>query len=190
MDRKRWRQAWIYLALGLLALANGGCLVAAAGVAAGGGAAGYAYYKGNICQEYNATFDDTWAAVHTALNELGLPILNEERTGPTGFAVSRTGEGDRVRIALDVFNSPIPVEGPVTRVGVRVATFGDQPLSDRILNQVGAHLVARQPSAPSSPTTIQPPPPPGSPPPARPITPAAFTPQTVEPPLVNPTPGK
>ncbi len=155
-DRKSIPKGALYLALAGLALANSGCLLAAAGVA-GGAAAGYAYCKGKVCETYNANFDDSMAATHTALTELGMPILQTQRDGTSGFIESRTADGDRIRISLRELTSKIPAEGQITRVGVRVATFGDQPVSDRILDQVGLHL------APATASGTQPAPPPATP---------------------------
>ncbi len=138
--RIRYRHAATAVLL-LLALTNSGCLLATAGIA-GGAVAGYAYSKGKLCDTYNANGDDTWAATRTALAELGMPIVNEERQGTEGFIESRTADGDRVRIYVQAESSKIPAEGQVSRVCVRIATFGDRPVSDRILDQVGMHLVA------------------------------------------------
>ena len=49
----------------------------------------------------------------------------------------------------------IPAEPTITRVSVRVATFGDKPVSNRILDQVDAHLVRAGTAAP--PLAAQPP---------------------------------
>ncbi len=162
--------------LGAVALGNAGCLLVAAGVA-GGAAASYAYYQGKLCMAYDANFDDTRSAVHTALNELGMPLVKEEQEKSETFIESRTADGDRVRIYLDVIKSPIPAEGPLTRVCIRVAMFGDHPVSHRIFDQFGAHLVAvpmpttANPPALGAPQPIEPqsgprpPAPPESPPP-------------------------
>jgi hypothetical protein len=128
-----------YLVLVVLTLANSGCLLAVAG-AAGGAAVGYAYYMGKLCETFGASFDDTWAATRTALAELAMPIVKEERKASEGFIESRTADGECVRIHLQAETSKIPAEGQITRVCVRVATFGDHPVSDRVLNQVGVHL--------------------------------------------------
>jgi hypothetical protein len=144
MDKLRWnwnRAAFVLLAI--VASGQSGCLLVAAG-AAGGAAAGYAYYNGRVCQSFVANFEDAWAASHTALGELGMPILKEERQTACGVIKTQTSDGDRIRIALDVIPSRIPAEGSLTRICVRVATFGDHPVSERILYQVGAHLVASQ----------------------------------------------
>jgi Protein of unknown function (DUF3568) len=144
------------LIIAALAFLQGGCLLVAAG-AAGGAAAGYAYYKGKICESYLANFEDAWAATHSALAELGMPILHEERHADNGVIKTQTSDGDRVRIALDVIPSRIPADGPSTRICVRVGTFGDHPVSERVLYQVGVHLVPAPPARPGpvlTPTTM------------------------------------
>jgi len=174
MDKLRW--SWSRAACLLLAVAaagQSGCLLVAAG-AAGGAAAGYAYYNGRVCQSFVANFEDAWAATHAALGELGMPVLSEERQTGCGIIKTQTSDGDRIRVAVDVIPSRIPAEGSLTRICIRVATFGDHPVSERILCQVGAHLVA-------SPFTL---PPAGSPALQAPIVPQTPSP-TSEPPLTS-----
>jgi hypothetical protein len=172
-----------------LAVANSGCLLVAAG-AAGGAAAGYAYYKGKVCETYTASLDDTALALRTALGELGMPILSEKREGTSGSLESRTAAGDRVRIQLEAEASKIPADGQVTRLCVRVATFGDELVSARVLTQVGFHL------APAAAVSQQA----TTPPAASPViqagasspAPTSSLPQTAPPPLLpaEPVPAK
>jgi len=129
-----------YALLLVVTLANSGCLLIAAG-AAGGAAVGYAYANGRVYETYNANLNDAWAATETALRELGMPIVKEERKGDGGFLESRSADNATVRIYVDALASKIPAEGPLSRVSVRVATFGDKPFSNRLLDQVGMHLV-------------------------------------------------
>jgi hypothetical protein len=161
-----------------VALANSGCccLLVGAGVAgvAGGAGTGYAYCKGKVCETYHADFEDAWAATRTALADLGLPVVKEKHA--KGFLESRTAQGKRVRLYVKAQPSKLPAEGPLTRVCVRVAVFGDQAVSARLLDQVGRHLVPVHllgpPLAPSP-----------SPGPVQPAAPAALPPQTAAPPL-------
>ena len=158
-----------YLVLAGVALTGSGCVAAAIGVAAGGAAAGgYLYYRGKVNQDYVANLDDVWAASHTALQELGMPVVKEERGTTTATMESKTADGERVYLNMEMENSRIPAEGATTRVGVRVGTFtlGDQVVSERILDQVGAHLKpATQAAAP--PQTPPPPLLPAEPAPAQ-----------------------
>jgi len=132
-----------YLILGaLLAIVNSGCLAAAVGAcAAGAGMTANAYVKGKVCHLYVADLNDAVAATHAALSELGLPLEKEHVKPNSAVLRTRTGDGDRVRIILASEPSRIPADGAMTRISVRVGTFGDHPLSDRILMQIGAHLV-------------------------------------------------
>jgi hypothetical protein len=122
----------------LLALAPGGCAVVAVGAAAGGGAAAFAYYKGKVCDEYPAGIADTHAAVKTALLELHMPVLKDDVQQTTGTIESRTSDDASVSIALETVSSRIPAEGTATRVCVRVGTFGDGPVSNRIHDQISS----------------------------------------------------
>jgi hypothetical protein len=143
-----------YLLLATLALGNSGCLAVAVGTAAAGGAVGYAYYKGNVNQEFNAGFNETWAAAQLALADLGLPLVAAGRsTEVDGFLESRTGEGEAIRVSLETRPGKVPAEGPVTRVHVRVAWFGDRPLSDRLLAQVQTRLMTPAPATAAPATT-------------------------------------
>jgi hypothetical protein len=137
----------ICLVVTCVALANSGCLLIAAG-AAGGAALGYAYYQGKVVGDYTASFTDSWAACHTALAELGMPVTSEHNDGVTGYVESRRADGDHVRIDLETEASQVPAEGALTRIGVRVATFGDRPLSERVLMQIGLHLAPAAEAAP------------------------------------------
>ena len=126
--RKWVRPGW--LLLGLLALVNAGCLVAAAGVAAGAGAAGYLYYNGLLYRDYHAGLADTLAAVRAALVELQFPISGEKTDTGSAFVKTRTSDGHTVRIYLDTVPSPIPAEGVMTRLGIRVGVTGDEGAGD------------------------------------------------------------
>jgi hypothetical protein len=128
-------------------LANAGCLLVAAG-AAGGAAVGYAYCKGKVSATYNAGLGDTMAASCKAMEELGLPILKKSVDAQSGCIASRTGDGDKVRIYVDTEAARLPALGPTTRVCVRVATFGDHPLSCQILDQISLHLAPLPPDRP------------------------------------------
>src|SRR5262249_44787035 len=44
------------------------------------------------------------------------------------------------RVYIDALAGKFSAEAVQTRVCVRVATFGDRPVSERILDQVGLHL--------------------------------------------------
>lgn len=145
----------VLLVLAAVSFLQSGCLLAAAGLA-GAAAAGTAYAKGKICALYNARPNDAWAATRQAVAEMGMPILEEEYDGREGMIRTRTAEGDLVRIYLEARTSGIPSDGgPITKICIRVATFGDWPLSERIMAQIGAHLAPPQVVA-AQPPAVQP----------------------------------
>jgi hypothetical protein len=177
-NKTRWwqgRASWLILAA--IAATQSGCLAAAAGCAAGAGA-GYAYYKGRVDRDYTANRDDVWAALHTSLGELQMPVVKEEREADEDHIETRTAEGDKVKIYVEVHKSAIPAEGDISKVSVRVATWGDSVVSSRVLDQVDRHLmpgipVQGQPIQPVSATGVPAPPTPSGAPTQSPPPPLA-----------------
>lgn len=192
----------LFSALALLALVHGGCLWIAAG-AAGGAAVGAAYYYGKDCQAFPSSLDDSAAATRTALADLGMPVLEEQREGGSAFIKSQTGDGDPVRVYLDPEGSKFPADGPLTKLTVRVGAFGDHPVSNRVLDQIGAHLAPAALVSAVQPATVVPASATGQgPAPIKPVSatsaapvitppappPGAFPPTTAPPPELPPEP--
>jgi hypothetical protein len=138
--------------LGLVALSGAGCLAVVGAAAVGGGIAGYAYYKGRVIQDFPASLAEVESATVLALQDLKLPP-GEKHVPPTPTGGSppeisittSTADQATVTIVMEPAASRLPGEGLVTRVGVRVGTFGDQVLSQRILAQVAARLAQKNP---------------------------------------------
>jgi hypothetical protein len=147
------RTVWLGLAV-LLAVGGSGCLAAAVGAAAGGAAAGYLYYEGNVERDYAADPPDVRAAAHKALAELQMPVESETVDGTDATIVSRTADNDKVTIKLSTHPSAVQAEGNLTKVGIRVAIFGDDRTSNRVHDQINLHLAV----APGR-TPLPPPPP-------------------------------
>lgn len=150
---------WMFLlAILPVTVAGSGCAaLIVGGAVAGGAAAGYAYYNGNVPRDFPAGMEQTWTATHLALNDLGYPVVRTETTSTGGFIESKTAEGQRIVITLQ--KSPQhEIPGVVaTRVGVRVAVFGDQPLSEHILHQIQTRLgpvTVSQPPVPTKTPTL------------------------------------
>jgi hypothetical protein len=185
IKRKRVSQL-LYTGVAAAVLLQSGCLLVAAGAAAGGAAAGYAYYNGRLYRDYPAGMGDTLVAVRGALTDLQFPLVSEE-SGAEPFLVTRTTDGSKIRIYLDSVASRVPAEGTVTRVSVRVATFGDEAVSARILDQVARRLAAQGIAVvvPPGPAPIPGPPPPGA---IQPTWAPGAPPETPAPPLAAPQP--
>ncbi|MFM7151398.1 MAG: DUF3568 family protein [Gemmataceae bacterium] len=135
------RMGWLVLAAAML-LPTGCVALAVTGAAVGAGTAGYLYYNGLLYRDFRANLGDSVAAVRTSLAELQFPIVKEKNdTGHASFQ-SQTGNGYAVRIYLDTAPSPVPSEGAVTRISVRVGFSGDDVVSAKILDQVSKHLTS------------------------------------------------
>ncbi|MGH9675660.1 MAG: DUF3568 family protein [Candidatus Acidiferrum sp.] len=145
--------------LAAAALATGGCLAAAVGAAAGGATAGFVYLRGSMYREYAAALPATAAAVRTALAELQFPAATEKDEIGKVTIETKTGDGVPVKIHLATVATRIPSDGPITHVSIRVGVFGDETVSEKILDQAGLHLappVAQAPPAALAPIPIQP----------------------------------
>jgi hypothetical protein len=152
---KRWAGQAAFVAVAAAALANAGCLVAAVGAAAGAaGAAGYFYYTAPLVRDYPSPYGDMLTAVKAALADLQFQIDKEKPMGGGTVIETRTGDGVHVQVALDLLTSPVPADGVMTRVSVRVGQFGDEAISTRIQDQIAKHV------APPAPPLARPAPPP------------------------------
>jgi Protein of unknown function (DUF3568) len=127
--------------LAACALANCGCLLVAAGAAAGA-ATGVAYVNGNISATYFAYPRDVWAATRQGLTELGMPLIKESFDGIKGSVESKTSDGDKVFITLECLSPPGTIDGAFTRLSIRIASFGDRKGSEIIFQQIGNHVPA------------------------------------------------
>jgi hypothetical protein len=165
------------LALAATALGNAGCLVVAAGAAAAGGVAGYAYYKGSVPREYAATFEQTWAAAQAAFADLGVAVDGIEHNGGSGTLEGRTPDGTRVDAVVESVTAGTAEAAPQTRVSVRVGVFGDQPVSDRLLDQIQVRLTTPGGAGPAPAT--------GEPPAACQRSPIVLPAETAPPPLLE-----
>ncbi len=118
------------------------------------GAAGYLYYTAPLVRDFPNSYGDTLTAVKAGLADLQFPIVKEQPEGGGTLIETRTGDGVKVQVTLDMLTSPVPAAGSVTRVSVRVGHFGDDAISMRIQDQIGSHI------APPPPPLARPAPPP------------------------------
>jgi hypothetical protein len=132
-----------YALIGLLLLANGGCIWVALGgaAAAGGAAASYVYVRGRLYHDYHTDLAHAQAGVQAAMNELQLTLLQRELDDNKVTFETSAADGTAITVYLKTWAGRIPTDGPVTRVSVRVGAFGDEEVSARILQQVDQHLL-------------------------------------------------
>src|SRR5262249_32395515 len=84
---------------------------------------------------------DTQSAVLAALKDLQFPVVNQKIEGEETHIESRTTDGSKITIILESHMSRVPAVGPVTRVSIRVGTFGDDAVATMLHNQIEAHLL-------------------------------------------------
>jgi hypothetical protein len=143
------------LALSLFAFVQAGCLMVAAG-AVGGGAVGLAVVSGTVTRVYDAPVETTATAAQTALQDLGLPV-ERPRINPNRATLDSTlTGGGAVLLTFKAKSQTLPGDPPRTVVEVHIKVFGDQKISERILDQIDERL--RNP-APANPQSTPPPPP-------------------------------
>ena len=114
------------LAAGALAavLSVSGCLVVAAGAAAGGT---IVYVKGELRDRLAAPIDRAAIATEEAMADLGLRTDTATKDGVAAEYVAHLADMTRVVIQLEGSAEE------TTRVGIRVGLVGDRDLSQRIL---------------------------------------------------------
>ena len=155
------------LTVALLVLGQAGCAVLAVG-AVGGSAVALAHFNGKVHETVPASLESAAWATESALNDLGLPIEAKRIGDKHGEIDSTLGNRDPLMIDLDLETTPIPTDPPKTRIGIRIAAFGDEKLSKRIFDQISHRLNNPAPPPPPLPAPGQP------------------TRQTDEPPLADP----
>lgn len=154
MKTTRLLRAVACVLLGTAAIGSSGCLLIAAG-AAGGAAAGVAYARGKVCAMYSAYPADVWSALHLALQDLKMPVKEESFDGKKGMLKTISVDGDKVTIHLSEDN--FYAGGPLgTRLCIRMGVFGDRPGSEGIFEQIGKHMVPREPQALPGPQPLMP----------------------------------
>ncbi|GEM_PF-672596 len=117
----------------LVALCSTGCtalMIAGAGAA---GAAGYAYLNGELEKSYPVSVGRAWPAVTAAVEELGMPVLQQSVDDLGGRLESMTADGKKVVIKLEA-------RPTVTTIKVRVGLFGDKKRSIMILDRIDKRL--------------------------------------------------
>jgi hypothetical protein len=138
----------ILAVFGGILLAQSGCLVAAVGACAGAGGA-YAYYHGNVSDDYSAEFGQVYQASKEALADMAMPVITEKHDGLTGTIESSLSDGTKVTISLEEKPRIKPEDGHTTEVGVRVGYFGDQSLSSNMMDKIRVRVAQRMRGGPA-----------------------------------------
>ena len=118
-----------------------GCVALVLGGAAG--AAGVAYARGDVDRVYPHSMDTVWEATMAALGDLQLRLADYHKDQLTGEITAYTAAGDKVKIKLDSRNMTM------TKLDIRVNTFGDQSMSLAILSKIDQYLPAEATAVPT-----------------------------------------
>jgi len=148
----------LLLVLTGLMISSSGCLV----VAAGAGAAGtMAYMRGDLEAEEAYKLDTVYAASREAMKQLQLSVLEgkTEQDALSATIVARDASDKRVTIKLKAQGEQM------TKLSIRIGTFGDQTKSHMIYNRIRDNLKAT--AAPQLSAPNQPAPPASEPPDAQ-----------------------
>jgi hypothetical protein len=118
----------------LVACCQSGCTALVIGGAGAAGVAGYAYMKGECDRTYPYPIAQTFPAVRDAVASMGLPVVKEAVDELSGRLESRTADGQKVTIELE------PIGPAVTKVEIRIGTFGDENAARQILARIDERL--------------------------------------------------
>jgi len=130
---KKTKLMMIALMASLLAFGSG-CVLFVAGAAAGAGAAGYAWVKGEVVATEQASLSQTWDASLAAMQDLQFPVTSQVKDALEGNLTARNAKNTEIKIQLKY------ISNTSTEVHIRVGTFGDESLSRVILGKIKDHL--------------------------------------------------
>lgn len=109
-----------------------GCAAVIIGGAAGAGT--YAYIRGEMKGNENATLDRTWSATLAAMKDLEFTVMTQQKDALQGRLVARTALDKKIEINVT------KISDNLTEIRIRVGTFGDQTLSHTIVQSIEKRL--------------------------------------------------
>lgn len=127
------RKSLLFVLAGSICLVSGCAAVWVAGGAAAG-AGTVAYVQGELRSTLEASLDNTWAATKDAMTDLEFNITETEKDAVEAELIARGARDKKIRIILERQTPKL------TRIGIRVDTFGDEQLSRLILDKIKARL--------------------------------------------------
>ena len=114
--------------IGLSGCSRKWALIGATAAAVGAGT--YAYVKGDLSRNYDASMDRTWQAAVQAVEELKLTTESKEHDAFNGVIKGKMADGKSFKINLKRLGENS------TEVGVRIGTFGDRVRSEAIHDKI------------------------------------------------------
>lgn len=122
------------LTLGASCAVHSGCLVVAAGAAAGAATAGVLYVRGELRSTVESDVKSVVSAAEGALKEMDLIVVSVRSSSAEGEVIGRTAQDDRVLIKVYAETDTI------TRYTIRIGTFGNEALSRHIDEKIRERL--------------------------------------------------
>ena len=123
--------AWLVLVTGCAPL-----LAGAAGAGVGLGA--YAYVKGELEREYDASFDEVWQASFSSLRQMQIIVTSTDRDALKGVIKGVRADDSSVRLTIDVNTARS------TSVGVRIGMFGDRVFAEALHEEIASQISSRR----------------------------------------------
>jgi len=112
-----------------------GCVGLALGVAgAGAGIGTYAYIKGALEITYSSGYEETWAATLDTLRAFEIAVQSADKDAFGGQIAATRADATPVKIKIT------PVTSNSTTVKIRVGTFGDRSISEKIAARIKTNL--------------------------------------------------
>jgi len=120
------KQIFLAVIVVSMALAAGGCVVAAVGAGAGT----MAYVRGDLETVETKDIETVFEATEKAMGELGLNISKQTKDAMSAVIVARDSEDKKITIKLGATS-----EG-TTKLSIRAGLFGDETKSRLIYEQI------------------------------------------------------
>lgn len=120
------------LLIGLSACARQWVILGGAAAAAGAGT--YAYIKGDLKRNYEASIDTAWEASVKAVEELKMTIESKQHDAFSGIIKGKMADGKSFAINLKRLGENL------TEIGIRIDTFGDRQKSEVIHDKILSKL--------------------------------------------------
>ena len=134
-----------------IAASQSGCILLAAGAATG---ATVAYVRGDLETSLAAPPDKVAAASKAAFEELKLAVISNEATSLDAKVMARTAQDVKITVTAKGQSDNL------SKVTVRVGTFGNSGMQTQVLEKIKAHLndaaVAAMPTTKPSTPAIEP----------------------------------
>jgi hypothetical protein len=134
MNSSRFLRTLALLAGVTLLTLNSGCFLVAVGAAGAAGAGTVAYIRGELDASLAGKVEAVDTATNTALQQLQFAKISEGKSTVDASIVARTGQDKKIEIKLD------RTADNLTRVRIRVGTFGDEALSRLTLDKIKSNL--------------------------------------------------